>query len=447
VDEDCLSLNVWAPSDASSLPVLVWVHGGALTIGAGSEPIYDGSLLAAEQGVVVITINYRLGALGGFVPLGGAMPGTMRNLGLSDVVLALEWVRDNVEAFGGDPSCVTLAGHSAGGVVVGGVLAMPAARGLVHRAILQSPGPLAAFTDEDASPVAEAFLGALDHPAELSTVDPAALVAAARALGPLMLGPVGIPVGASIDAATLPRQPLEAIADGAIPDVALLTGTVTHEMQLMLAPTGILEGGDAALLELVDGLTTAAGGPQQLRTQLLSAYSEDATRALLPAPPRPPEFLIDDRLIRMGTIRLLEAQASHQANIFSYQLEWQTPLGGGACHGIELPLLFGHTTLGDIPQLLGIGEHVEVLAREVRTRWCNFARTGDPNGTQMNGWPPYDAETRYALVLGRHTRVVSDPWGDQRAAWDALRSPGAPASAWDALRSPGAPASSWDASA
>lgn len=430
--EDCLYLNVWTPAvDERARPVLFWVHGGAFTAGAGSEPFYNGAALAAEQDVVVVTINYRLGALGGFVyfnDLGDGRLAESANVGLLDIALALRWVHDNIAAFGGDPECVTLAGQSAGGKLVAALLAMPAAAGLFHRAILQSPGSPNAFEPAEGRALAAEFLR------NLGSTDPAAIVNASadalwRAALPLSLmtmGPSGAPIAPTVDGSVLPTQVLQTIAAGSADTVPLLVGSVTHELELMLRGPGM----DTAGAEVLAGLAQMFDEP--LRGRILTAYADDALAELSPAAPYPVTALLSDRMVRLGSIRVLEAHATSQS--FAYLLEWKTQVDSGAPHCIDLPLVFGTTSVPDAPTLLGSGTDLAVLGHTVRDSWAAFMRTGDPSIAGTAAWPPYTTDRRATVLLGRHPVVIDDPWAAQRQAWDGIEDPGGPLPSFTAAR-------------
>ncbi|MCW2903795.1 MAG: hypothetical protein JWO67_6060 [Streptosporangiaceae bacterium] len=425
--EDCLYLNVWTPAaDGRARPVLFWVHGGALTAGSGSEPFYQGAALAAEQDVVVVTTNYRLGALGGFVyfnELGDDRLAESANVGLLDIVLALEWVRDNIEAFGGNPGCVTLAGQSAGGKLVATLLGMPRADGLFHRAILQSPGSPHAFERQEGQALAEAFLQHLGttDPARILTAPPEELWGAALPLSRTMtMGPPGPPIGPTLDGSVLPTQPLRGIAAGAARSVPLLVGSTTHEMELLLRGSGL----DTAGSEVLHGLAQMFDEP--LRARILQAYAPEALTGLSPSAPHPVPALLGDRMVRLGCVRLLEAQSAHQPRSFAYLLEWETEVASGATHCIEIPLVFATTSITDVEALLGAGADVTELERVVRQAWVAFMHTGDPAPPDGGIWPAYTPERRATFLLGRKPALLDDPWSVQRQAWDGIEAPGGP---------------------
>ncbi len=232
----CLTLNVWAPDEAAGVPVLVWFHGGSFVIGSASQPVYDGALLAAEQQVVVVTVNYRLGALG-FLdarPLGG-----VANAGVRDAICALEWVRENISFFGGDPTRVVAFGESAGGGLLLHALASPAARGLLAGAIVQSGATFATLDEENAAVVRDALVKQSGG-ADLATIDIAELIAAqTRAMGDL-LGTIGMmPFHPMVDDEFVPATPPDALAAGAAGEVPLLLGTTSDEMRLFVGGAAI----------------------------------------------------------------------------------------------------------------------------------------------------------------------------------------------------------------
>jgi para-nitrobenzyl esterase len=427
VDEDCLNLNVWTPAaDAGERPVLFWVHGGAFYAGSGSEPFYDGAALAAEQDVVVVTANYRLGVLGGFVHLNDhdERLSESANTGLLDVVLALEWVRDNIASFGGDPACVTLAGQSAGGKIVTTLLGMSQAEGLFQRAIVQSPGTPNPFTKEEAAVVTNAFLEHLDPSAraDIAAADAGTLADAVRPVVQSMtMSPFGAPLGPSLDGSVLARPTLESLRDGASKDVPVLTGTTTHELHLMLKGVGLDSAGDEAVGAFAQLM------PPPLGDRVAAAYSSaEIAGNGHPAAPQPLEFLMNDRMVRMNSVRLLEARAGAGAPTFSYLLQFDSPAGAGAAHCIENPLLFATTSVPDVPSLVGSGDHVEAMGRALRDRWAAFMRTGDPNAPGLPDWPAYDEDRRATYLLAVEPSVLDDPWSAQRAAWDGVDVPGAP---------------------
>ena len=387
VDEDWLTVNLWSPDPGpgAGLPVLVWIPGGAYVIGTAGLPEYDGGRLAAG-GAVVVTMNYRLG-VEGFAQLAGAPA----NRGLLDQVAALQWVQENIRAFGGDPHRVTVFGESAGGGSVAALLAMPRAAGLLRRAIAQSvPGTF--FSPELAGDIAAACaaeLGLRPTAADLSTVDPSRLPAAGQAVsakidrwrdrwGPIAYRP--IPFAPVVDGDVLPTTPWQALSDGRACGVDLLVGHTRDEHRLFSLLDGSLgtvteEQAEAALRALApdpDGVRRyrqafPAAGPEQLY-----------------------ELVNSDWLFRMPTQHMAQAHSEAGGRTFMYELTWPAPgIGGalGACHGLDIPLVFGNpeqrsASGADRPTLRAgrgaLGPHARRLDSVRRSRRPRLARLRPP---------------------------------------------------------------------
>ncbi|HEY9367827.1 carboxylesterase/lipase family protein [Streptomyces sp.] len=417
-----LTVNVWSPEPGpgASLPVMVWIPGGGYVIGASSLPEFDGGRLA-QGGVVVVTLNYRLG-IEGFAQLEGAPA----NRGLLDQVAALQWVRDNIRAFGGDPDRVTVFGQSAGGGSVAALLAMPRAAGLFRRAVAQSvPGTF--FSPELAADIAAACaaeLGARPTAAELSTVAPSRLPAAADAIsakigqwrerwGQITHRP--IPFAPVVDGDVLPATPWQALADGAGRDIDLLVGHVRDEHRLFSLIDGVL--GQVTQEQAETALHMLAPGPDGARR-----YREGFPDA---GPEELYELVNGDWLFRMPTLHLAQAHTAAGGRTHVYELTWQAPgMGGalGACHGLDVPLVFGNLGSGQ-PALL-IGEppfpEAEALSAQIRTAWTAFAAGGDP------GWPAYDPEQRLAQLFGTRPAVTAYPEETSRELWQNHTFPALP---------------------
>ncbi|MFF4366875.1 carboxylesterase/lipase family protein [Streptomyces sp. NPDC001594] len=369
--EDCLTVNVWTPDPApgARLPVMVWIHGGAHTRGSSAVPVYDGSAFARD-GVVLVSFNFRLGVLGY-----GLFPDAPANRGLLDQIAALEWVRDNIAAFGGDPGRVTVFGESAGAISIGALLAAPRAAGLFARAVLQSGAPEALPRDQVRTMVRR-MAARLRVPATARAFEGvglhtllAAQEAAMRRSSPVLGGPA---FGLVIDPDTLPADPLEAAASS---DVPLLMGWTAQEHRLWLAPTG---GG--RLLDRLGPLAVAYG-------QLRGGKDRAAVRALRAALPdlSPADLaghLVTDRLLRDPLRRI--AAAGRPAPSHLYEFRWPSGLPGlGACHALELGFVFDTLALPESAWLAG-PDAPQALADEMHRAWVGYAATGDP------GWAPWD---------------------------------------------------------
>lgn len=420
--EDYLTLDVWTPDHPVSrsrtrshdqgqpLPVMVFVHGGGFVAGSTRASLYDGTAFA-RSGVILVTVNYRLGA-GGFLDL----PGAPRNRGLLDILAALRWVRENIVAFGGDPDLVTLFGQSAGATLTGAVVAAPESRGLVRRAIVQSGSGLGAFSPEQAARVtkaAAAVLGIAPHADAFEAVPDTRLVEATARLGgidlrtPTAYDPL---IGLSPFGVVADRQPADAIAAGAgSTGIDLLIGTNAEEGNLYLVPSGAY----------------AASTMADVRAAAERAHPEpdllvDTYRAALPgaAPGQLRSAVMGDALFGNGSWALADAHAERSSGVtYSYRFDWRSRAFDGllgATHTMELPFVFGlddPARLRGPDGLFGPGSPPPDLAPRMHAAWIRFARTGDP------GWPPYDTRRRITTVIGRHWTVHEDLRGEVRRAW------------------------------
>ncbi len=406
--EDCLSLNVFTPAaDGARRPVLFWIHGGGFSHGAGSQPQYDGGPLAERGDVVVVTINYRLGPLG-YLYLGGHGGdawGAAANAGQLDQVLALEWVRDNIAGLGGDPGNVTIFGQSAGGAAVGTLLAMPRARGLFHKAIAMSGTANRLPTREAASAAATAFLSRLGTP----DGGREALLAAEV---PAMMQAQGVrgTLGPLVDGDSVPVQPLDAVLDGAVRQVPLLVGTTRDEAKLYVRPDRP-QLDDESLLERAR--RTLPRRAADRAAEVIAVYrSSRAGRGLGATNNDIEDALVTASRFRMPAVRLAEAQRAHQPATYLYQVD-QERGALGACHGIEIPFVFG--TLWPTA-----GDAAKQLAHQMMDAWLAFARTGDPSHDGIGSWPAYEATTRHTMVFGRTTGMAAAPFEEERALWGSM---------------------------
>lgn len=421
-DEDCLTLQIWTPGlDRGRRPVLVWLHGGAFTSGAGSLPVFDGASLA-RRGVVVVNVNYRLGALGFLAhPDRFARGETAANYGLLDQIAALGWVREHAEQLGGDPARVTVFGESAGAMSIGALLAAPAARGLFQRAILQSGAAHNVSSRESALRIATLFRDASGHAEAgveaLRTLSLEAVLAAQqRVVDEAWKHVEGLAFQPAVDGSTVPLPPLDAIRDGAAAGVALMIGTNLDEWRLFgLADARLRDMDEAALLRrLVRVPPGATPDPQQLASEAVATYRR-ARAGTLPTDPASLWLAMQtDRVFRVPAIRLAECQARH-APVFQYRFDWPSPaLGGllGACHGLEVPFVFGtldHERAGD---LAGRGPDARALSARMQDAWIAFAAHADP------GWPAYDLERRATQRFAATCGLELDPMAEERRFWD-----------------------------
>ncbi|GGX51902.1 carboxylesterase/lipase family protein [Streptomyces fructofermentans] len=401
--DDCLNLNVWTPDPGAGarLPVMVWVHGGALTRGSSAVPVYDGRAFARD-GVVFVSFNYRLGVEGY-----GLFPDAPANPGLRDQLAALEWVRGSIAQFGGDPERVTVFGESAGAISIGALLASPYARGLFRRAALQSGPPEATDRDKVRRLVrrmaarlripatAEAFAAAdRDALAE-------AQAEAGRRASPVLGGPA---FGIVVDGDLVPCEPMEALTGGAAAqDVELLLGWTSEEYRLWLAPTGLLERVDRlGPVALAGAMARCRSGPEVPRGYRL-IHPGASTGDLVGQ-------MVTDHLLRVPLHRLADA---HRAASYVYEFAWPSNVPGlGACHALELGFVFDTAGLPEAARLAGPGAPQE-LADAMHSAWVRFAVDGDP------GWQAWDATHPVRMFGAGEPEVVYGPRDRELALWEA----------------------------
>jgi len=415
ISEDCLSLNVFTPGlDGAKRPVMVWIHGGAWSNCAGSAPGFDCSNLASRGDVVVVTVNHRLN-LFGYIQLDDRDErfADAGNAGVLDLVAALRWVRDNAAAFGGDPGNVTIFGQSGGGAKVSALFAMPAARGLFHRAIAQScSGSLRLCGQEEAARLAHGLaqqLGIGATGAALQAVPTQQMVAALQAM-PRAFRPV-------LDGRNFSQNPFDPAAPAISSDVPLMVGNAATEATLYMAADPKNFALDIAEvrrrvgrflqidIEITDRIIDAyrAAAPGSSPSDLLAAIATDYS-------------------YRRNTTREAALQATTgRAPVYAYVFNWRTPVMGGVLrspHTAEVPFVFG-TTAAAAP-LVGTGPDIASLTGTIMASWVAFARTGNPNNPALPSWPRYDAGERSTMLLEAESKVASNPGGEARAVMDGL---------------------------
>ncbi|HJU18217.1 MAG TPA: carboxylesterase/lipase family protein [Stellaceae bacterium] len=427
VGEDCLTLNLWTPGlDGAKRSVMVWLHGGAFHFGSGNRPVTDGANLARRGDVVVVSVNHRLNILGHLhlAEIGGERYAHSGNAGVLDLVAALAWVRDNIARFGGDPGRVTIFGESGGGGKVSVLTAMPAARGLFHRAVIQSGAAVRVSTRERATALAEAALRELG--VTRATLDRLHALPAERliaAIGPARKA-VGRPefplldrydFGPVVDGDDLPQQPCDPGPSALSDEVPLLIGDTKDEAARFLVD-------DDAVWER--SLDEAA-----LSARIDALAEGEAQRALDLYATRNPAATLAERLIAAATagqfwIRsVLWAErkaARRRAPVFLYALAWETPAFGGrlkAPHAIDLPFVFDNTDIAEATA--GLPDARELAAR-ISASWAQFARTGAPQTDALPAWPAYTPEQRAVMVLDRDCRLIRDPDRDARLLWSRV---------------------------
>jgi para-nitrobenzyl esterase len=389
----CLTLNVFVDARARTRkkPVLVWFPGGAFTTGSASQPVYDGRRLCLEQDVVLVTCNYRLGALGF---LDARPAGGVANCGLRDAIAALEWVRDNIGAFGGDPGRVTVFGESAGGGLVLHLCASPAADGLFGAAVVQSGATFNTLDDDGAATVRDALL------AELGLADPAALLDVpvdglldAQATAALGLVPtIGMmPFHPMVDGDVLPARPVDALAAGSFAGHPLVVGTTTDEMRLFVDTTGPAPERERLAKRVARYLAVEPDRAAAIVDGYEAALRSGDTHEIWAT-------LFSDVEMQVPAAAVRDAHRAH-GPVYSYQFGWRavnTALG--ACHGIDIPFTFGNFVDG-WDDFVGVDSSALALSHSLRRAWADLARDGDP------GWP----EAPATMCFERHLAVVDDP--------------------------------------
>jgi para-nitrobenzyl esterase len=415
--EECLNLNVWTPdTSAAGLPVLVWIHGGSFMNGSGSVGAYDGTAFARD-GVVCVTINYRLAAEG-FLFLGD----DAANLGLLDQLAALRWVQENIAAFGGDPAQVTVAGESAGSMSVTTLLSMPLSAGLFSRAIAESGAGAHTLTPEEGRTVASYLAEALGVAADresIAAVPLDKLVQAASDLvvevqtnpDPARWGQLTLsllPFAPTVDGTVLPAAPLPALATGQGSRVQLLIGSNRDEARLFLVAPGIIDLIDEpTLAAAVAGYGLTSHGLEVYRGNRPDASPGDVMAAV-----------VSDWFFRVPAIRVAETRATAGgASTWMYRFDLPAVAdnhGLGAAHATEIPFAFDTITRPDVRPLIG-DTPSQAVADRVHRIWVDFITRGEP------GWAPYDTDNRTTALLTEELTVVDDPAGDERAVWDGVR--------------------------
>ncbi|MDB4974094.1 MAG: Carboxylic ester hydrolase [Myxococcaceae bacterium] len=427
--EDCLYLNVFTPSASAAhkRAVMFFIHGGAFTVGSAATPLYDGARLAEQHDVVVVTTNYRVGALG-YLALGarGAGWDAVDNRGQLDQLAALRWVQANIVQFGGDPDNVTIFGESAGGTAVCLLLATPSARGLFKRAISQSAaGGLELMTLEHADRTTLELLSLLELPPDQSErlldVPADVLMKAQAKLESNGRWPHFYPIAGSL----FGGQPRETLKAGHGSTVPLIIGTNRDEWNLFAVstlPVWDKPMEDSELLSrLVRKLAPAAA---EAAPSIIDVYRASRRERALPYGNRALLRAIEgDLRFRMPSVRFAELYRELSPETYVYMFTYESPaLRGalGACHGLELPFVFGTYDGPAQEKFAGMGEPVAALSSTMTTAWSEFAKTGRTASARVPSWPSYDLSTRPTLELNVETQLVLDSFGAERRCWDGV---------------------------
>jgi para-nitrobenzyl esterase len=410
--EDCLSLNIWTPGlkDGAKRPVLVSFHGGGFTTGSGNAIGYDGAQLARFGDVVVVTVNHRLATFGytHLVDLGAAPEFAYAGVaGIMDLTASLEWMRDNIENFGGNPNNVMIFGQSGGGAKTSTMLATPAAKGLFHRAAVQS-GSLLKFVPRDRATMGtEALLKKLEIPksriTDLQKISWQQLLEAQAAAG------AGVGTGPVLDGKYLTHDPFDPAAPPESAEIPLIVSTTLEDAALGLTNFTLSE---ADLKALIDKRYKDRGG------EILAMYRKyypEKSPYLIQA------MIFTDAGFRRSAIKQAELKAAQgQGAIYMYQWEWPTPAFGGrygAVHGLDVSGSFREARDGN---------DAARVADQLSSSWVAFAKTGNPNNARIPPWPTFDSKTRATMIFGTPTQLENDPRGEIRSFWEHMPPPGGP---------------------
>ncbi|WP_181779162.1 carboxylesterase/lipase family protein [Pseudonocardia pini] len=436
--EDCLTLSVWTPAvDDAARPVVVWLHGGNFVNGSGCTPRTDGAAMARHGDVVVVGVNYRLGALG-YLFLGDVVEGEEGSgaWGLLDQVAALRWVRDEIAAFGGDPDRVTVIGESAGAMSVGALLGTPAATGLFRRAVLQSGGPAGVRSRSEATAVAKDVLSHLDlRPdptgvAALRTVPTERLLAAQAAAAATVwraaksAGGAGGAFAPVVGTDVLPRHPAAVMASVTWLD-GLLIGTNADEMRIVEALDPDFYDRSAEFVRSRIGTSFGRRADQAERVYLRGREPSDAL-----------VHLEGDRRFLIPALRIADQVATAGVPTWMYEFRYA---GGdlGSAHGLEIPFVFDSLDADGSRAMLGEPTPVSRrLARDVCRTWAAFARSGSPNQGGLPTWPRYEAGRRRTMIIDERPRVLDDPAGERRRVWAGVETDAAVTVPADVARTP-----------
>jgi para-nitrobenzyl esterase len=410
--EDCLVLNVWTPgTDGGKRPVMFWLHGGGFQFGSGSQPFYDGANLARRGNVVTITINHRLGCLGylHLADLGGPAFAKSGNVGILDAVAALEWVRDNIERFGGDPKNVMIFGESGGGSKVSTLLGMPAAKGLFQRAAIESGPALTATSRDAATRTATAFLKVLGL--DKTNLDRLQSVPTQHLIEAQSMTRGGFsPVH---DGVVIPENMFEPTATRISEDVPLIIGSNKDEGTFLLQSDAELFTIDEAGLR---SRVKNAVGSDEAASRVLDLYRRTYPEA------RPTDYWVQiytDRSMRTRSITLAERKAAlNKAPVYMYFFAWNTVGFGGkykAMHMAEIPFVFNN--IANAEAMTHLSPEAQTLADRMSDAWLAFAKTGNPATRDLAQWSPYSGDHRTTMIFDNNPRVETDPARELRVFW------------------------------
>lgn len=434
--EDCLSLNIWVPEGVGKrLPVMIWLHGGSFTSGAGSMAQYDGHLLAKRGQAIIVNLNYRLGALG-FAHFDAITDGKAdSNLGLRDQILGIQWVKDNIEAFGGNPDNITLFGESAGAMSIACLLASPQAEGLFQKAIVQSGSADHVLKRAEADKTVDTLLQALEikHPKqELWQKSAKDILRAQRKCQTLLVNrgdhenniPLyGMTLIPMFGDDVLPQAPIKLMRQGTGSKIPLIIGTTAREweMFLRLTPTGqsLYEGklkniDENGVIKMFNRSLPEKGTEAYQFYKSISQYGNSSSDLL--------GLFSDfetDRSFAIPSLRILQARERHTNDSYHYLFAWDKGIFG-ACHGVDIPFVFGATESGFGKMFCGGGAEAAALADKVQDAWLAFAKHGHPECESLGLWPNFSSESQASMVLDQTTQIKNQALAQQDRFWQSL---------------------------
>lgn len=413
ISEDCLHLNVWTNALSGKRPVMVWLHGGGFASGSGSYSIYDGANMARKHDVVTVTVNHRLNSFGFLylADIGGEKFAHASNAGMLDIVAALEWVRDNIEKFGGDPKNVTIFGQSGGAGKVSTLMAMPSAKGLFHRAIIQSGSNLRGVARADATKSAQTLMAAVGAKTadDLQKIAMDDLVKAT-----LNTAGLGFRLGPVIDDHTLPGGPFDPTAPAISAEIPVLIGHTEHEVNFF-PNTKFDPIDDAGLHAAVKQNTRSSDAAVD---NLIAVYKKGRPSV---SNVELSQIIASDNF-STSVITEAERKSVQKAPVYLYYFTWKSPVHDGklkAFHTLEIPFVLEN--VDQAKSMTGTGEDRYPLQEKMSTAWATFARTGNPNHKGLPNWPAFKMDVRATMIFDNECKAVNDPHGEERVALAKLR--------------------------
>ncbi len=420
--EDCLYLNIWTPqADDKKRPVMFWIHGGGFVIGAGSRKRLNGSKLATFGNVVVVTFNYRLGALG-FLNLPSVTP----NLGILDQVAALQWVKENIEKFGGDPGNITIFGESAGGMSVGILLTIASTKRLFQKAIIES----GATNPNDFEPLsarqgAEKFVKKLGLKnadiADLQSVPLDKLMKIQQKIAGNVFDLKSNPFRPFVDGKIMTEQPIEVIRKGKSANVPVIIGYNSEELGMI---SNLLEDSGEVkrkvIMKVIKSQLEKSGISKKDLNKLIESYKKEVKNKCPDKDFKYWDFILSDSMFRIPILHQLEAHLENESNIYHYIFHYNSPKFGAALHTFEIAFVFG--TLGEdmVQDAVTNSKDSLELSNLMMKTWVNFARNGNPNHEGIPQWKPYDLKNRNTMILSNDSKIINDPDAVLRKAWDEI---------------------------